>query len=302
MNFIPLIVLGIFSFVVALIIIAGWFENLESDTGSQSNPNSQVQLAPQVGHPHRIFNKAISGEPVSHALYGLISGTFFTVLWWGFNIHPLISLSAACALTTCFHMTLAVTSFLGRTTSHNVFGQPIFLDVLLIQLPLIAAYGFICTTVYTSLSYIFYSVAASPLGLYFGYPLPIPILGFMFGLVAGSIGSSTGDIHHGTEREFQHIPFGEGVAMKDYGNITVKAELGYRNSSDITYYTAKFGGPLAGLAYGLIILFDNYRLIWGSFSTAAITLVAGIIIIVLLALINRRIEVWSRKKFGIYEA
>lgn len=301
MNLPALIILGIFSFIIVLIIIAGWFEDLESDTGSQSNPNSQVQLAPQVGHPHRIFNKAISGEPISHAAYGLISGTFFIILWWSFNIHPLISLAAACGLTTFFHMTLAVTSFLGRTTSHNVFGQPIFLDVLIIQLPLIAAYGFICSTVYTTLSYIFYSAATSSLGIYFGYPLPMPILGFMFGLVAGSIGSSVGDIHYGTERQFQHTPFGEGVAMKDYGNITVKAELGYRNSSDITYYTAKLGGPLAGFCYSLIILFDNYRLILGSFSIPTIILPAGIIIIILLALINRKLEVWSRKKFGIYE-
>ena len=39
-------------------------EDLESDVGSQSNPNSQVQLGPQMGNIHRYFNKAISGEPV----------------------------------------------------------------------------------------------------------------------------------------------------------------------------------------------------------------------------------------------
>ena len=33
-------------------IIAGIFEDLESDVASTSNPNSQVQLAPQVGNLH----------------------------------------------------------------------------------------------------------------------------------------------------------------------------------------------------------------------------------------------------------
>jgi len=177
----------------------------------------------------------------------------------------------------------------------------LYLDVLLGQLPIIAAYGFICTTIYTSLAYIFYVTALSPLGGYLGYPIPIPIIAFMLGLIAGSVGSSTGDIHYGTEREFQHTPFGEGIATKDYGNITVKAELGYRTSTDIVYFTAKLGGPLAGFCYGLIILFDNFRLILGNLSIVTVNIVVGIVLLALLAFVNRRIEVWARRKYGPYE-
>jgi tetrahydromethanopterin S-methyltransferase subunit E len=55
--------MGLLAAMGALATVAGASEDLESDVGSQSNPNSQVQLAAQVGHPHRIYNKAISGEP-----------------------------------------------------------------------------------------------------------------------------------------------------------------------------------------------------------------------------------------------
>ena len=55
--------------------VSGCAEDLESDVGSQSNPNSQVQLGPQMGNIHRYFNKAISGEPVSYGLYVAVAGT-----------------------------------------------------------------------------------------------------------------------------------------------------------------------------------------------------------------------------------
>jgi len=41
--------LGIVALMGAAATIAGAAEDLESDTGSMSNPNSQVQLAPQMG-------------------------------------------------------------------------------------------------------------------------------------------------------------------------------------------------------------------------------------------------------------
>ncbi|MBC7090234.1 MAG: tetrahydromethanopterin S-methyltransferase subunit E, partial [Methanobacteriaceae archaeon] len=39
--------LGVVALMSAAATIAGAAEDLESDVGSQSNPNSQVQLAPQ---------------------------------------------------------------------------------------------------------------------------------------------------------------------------------------------------------------------------------------------------------------
>ena len=61
--------MGLVAAMGALATVAGASEDIESDVGSQSNPNSQVQLAAQVGNPHRIYNKAISGEPPANALW-----------------------------------------------------------------------------------------------------------------------------------------------------------------------------------------------------------------------------------------
>ena len=61
-------------------IIAGIFEDLESDVASTSNPNSQVQLASEVGNLHKFFNRAISGEPLLVGTMATISGTVCYVL------------------------------------------------------------------------------------------------------------------------------------------------------------------------------------------------------------------------------
>ncbi|WP_297827735.1 tetrahydromethanopterin S-methyltransferase subunit E, partial [uncultured Methanobrevibacter sp.] len=52
------VTLGVVALMGAVATIGGAAEDLESDIGSQSNPNSQVQLAPQMGHLHRMINKA----------------------------------------------------------------------------------------------------------------------------------------------------------------------------------------------------------------------------------------------------
>jgi len=43
--------MGLIAAMGALATVAGASEDIESDVGSQSNPNSQVQLAAQVGNP-----------------------------------------------------------------------------------------------------------------------------------------------------------------------------------------------------------------------------------------------------------
>ncbi len=63
-----------------LAFLAGIFEDSESNAGSASNPNSQVQLAPQIGHRHRYFNKAISGEPPANALWATTAATVAVLL------------------------------------------------------------------------------------------------------------------------------------------------------------------------------------------------------------------------------
>src|SRR4030067_3780511 len=72
--------MAVLAFMGALATIAGCLEDLESVVGSQSNPNSQVQLAPQMGFLHRIYNKVISGEPISNGLSAVIGGTVASVL------------------------------------------------------------------------------------------------------------------------------------------------------------------------------------------------------------------------------
>jgi len=306
LSLVLLALLGIFALIVLLITIGEWFEDVESDMGSQSNPNSQVQLAPQVGVLHRFFNKAIAGEPVTHGTNGVIGTTLFTIFWWGLKWHPALATAVAAALTMLFHMTLSTTAHVGRITSANVFGQPLYYDVILTQLPLIASHAFVMTSAFVTVSYLFYNLFFAALdtvrlGDYLGYPIAIPLLGLVLGITAGAIGSSTGDVHYGAEREFQHAPYGEGIPMGLHGYITVRAEVGYRTSMDVAYFCAKYGGPMTGLTYGTIIMLDNVRLFVGNvLQNVVVNVAIGAIIVVVLILLNRYLEVWARKKFGPY--
>jgi tetrahydromethanopterin S-methyltransferase subunit E len=301
-----MLAVGVLALIVGLVTVAGWFEDAESDVGSQSNPNSQVQLAPQVGTIHRFFNKAISGEPISNGMWCMTAGTIFVALWLGWNVHPLISIPISCGLTTLFHMTLATTAYLGRIASQRRFGQPIYIDVLLSHLPLIGAHGFMVTLTILAVSYIMYIASTSTIlnldiSRYIGYPIVIPILALMLGIISGSIGSSTGDVHYGGERLYQHTVYGEGISTKHYGAITVKAELGWRNSIDTVWFCSKYGSMMAGLCYGLILLFDNFRLFLGSiYGQTILNVGVGVAILLMLILANRWIEVWSRRRFGPY--
>ncbi len=69
------VTLGVVALMGAVATIGGAAEDLESDIGSQSNPNSQVQLAPQMGHLHRMINKAASGEPVAYGVWCGVAGS-----------------------------------------------------------------------------------------------------------------------------------------------------------------------------------------------------------------------------------
>ncbi|MBE0516565.1 MAG: tetrahydromethanopterin S-methyltransferase subunit E [Methanophagales archaeon] len=315
-----------------LAFIACTFEDLESDVGSQSNPNSQVQLAAQVGQVHRFFNKAISGEPLSNAMYCTVAGTTAWILLQ--KLEPIVpdakwkaavvAIPLGVAVAAMIHIIFSITAHCGRTAGQKRFEQPIYLDVLYGHLLPIATHGFMTTFCITSIAYIQSNLGTLAGDPRLNHPFALPLLAFIWGITVGAIGSSTGDIHYGTEREFQDRPFGEGKRVVYHGKITRYAECGVRTQKDIVGFCAKFGGPCTGLTFGLIILFENYRTLIGMelarflpvlpadlpfvpdvhFATAAGNMsavwgiVVGLFIIAALLVGNMVFVRWVRKKYG----
>ena len=240
--------LGVVALMGAAATIAGAAEDLESDVGSMSNPNSQVQLAPQMGNLHRMFNKAVSGEPVQMGAWVGIAGSLAFVFMFSLNLPVIVAIAAGAAITALVHATFATTSHMGRIVSQSQFGQPLYMDVIYQHLGPIAGHGFIVTFCIVGLSYL---MTLPIQGL--GHPFPLPILAVLWGITIGAIGSSTGDVHYGAEREYQQYPFGGGIPVAIHGDIVRKAELGARNSMDVVNFCAKYGGPVTGFAFGLIV-------------------------------------------------
>ena len=291
----PLIGMGVLALMGVAATIAGASEDLESDVGSQSNPNSQVQLAPQMMFPHRIFNKAVSGEPPSNALMCAIGATVAVVFMDVFSLSPLFALVIGSLIAACIHGTFAVTATLGRTASQKRFKQPVYLDIILSHTPVIIGYAFITTFCILVISYLLNAVL--------GHPFPLPLLAFIWGITVGAIGSSTGDVHYGAEREFQQFEFGSGLNASNSGNIVRRGESGLRNGYDNSWFCAKFGGPVTGIAFGMTVFLGSW--ITTVFDPARglgwISVVAGAIIVSILIIWNRKIEVAARKAFGPYK-
>lgn len=283
--------LGVVALMGAAATIAGAAEDLESDVGSMSNPNSQVQLAPQMGNLHRMFNKAISGEPVQMGTWAGIAGSVAFVLM-ALNLPVIMAIAAGAALTALVHAVFATTSHMGRIVGQSQFGQPLYLDVITQHLGPIAGHGFIVTFSIVGLSYL---MTLPVQGL--GHPFPLPLLAVLWGITIGAIGSSTGDVHYGAEREYQQYPFGGGIPVAIHGDITRKAELGARNSIDVVYFCAKYGGPVTGFAFGLIVFLSFWiTIVFGV--TGGI--IAGIVIVLLLIYLNNLVESFARKNYGPY--
>jgi len=284
--------LGVVALMGAAATIAGAAEDLESDTGSMSNPNSQVQLAPQMGNLHRIFNKAVSGEPVLWGTMVGIAGSVAFMLMASLHLPVIMAIAAGSTVAALIHTAYATTSHLGRIVSQSQFGQPLFIDVVTQTLGPIAGHGFIVTFGIVGLSYL---MTLPFQGL--GHPFPLPLLAVLWGITIGAIGSSTGDVHYGAEREYQQYPFGGGIPVAIHGDITRKAELGARNSLDVVMFCAKFGGPVTGLCFGLIVFLSFW-------STIVFGLLGGTIalfvILIILIILNNRIEVFARTKYGPY--
>ncbi|NOQ48656.1 MAG: tetrahydromethanopterin S-methyltransferase subunit E [Methanococcoides sp.] len=292
----PLMGMGVLALMGAAATIAGTTEDLESDVGSQSNPNSQVQLAPQMMYPHRIYNKAISGEPPSNALICAIGGTVASVLMTA-NLSVLFAIAIGALVATAVHGTYCITAYMGRTASQKRFRQPIYLDILRSHTPVMMGYAFITTFCILVVSYIMVAVLA--------HPFPLTLLAFIWGITVGAIGSSTGDVHYGAEREFQNVEFGSGLNAANSGNIVRKAESGLRNGIDNSWFCAKFGGPVTGLAFGMTVFLSGW--VTAVFNPATsltmgwLSVAAGVILVLLMIIWNRKIEVAARKAFGPYK-
>jgi tetrahydromethanopterin S-methyltransferase subunit E len=290
----PIIIdMGIVALTGALATIGGAAEDLESDVGSQSNPNSQVQLAAQMDFPHRIFNKAISGEPPAYGLWCASSAVVVSVML-AKGMSVLFALAVGSLVGAMLLGMFAVTAHMGRTASQSRFKQPLYMDMVVGHVPAIMAHGYIAVFCIISFSYI--------MNAFMGHPFPLPLLALFWGVTAGAIGSSTGDVHYGAEREFQNQPFGCGLNASYSGNIVRKAEAGLRNGMDNVWACAKFGGPVTGLALGLTVFLDNWRsTIFTGDNAEWFAIIAGLIIVVILILLNRYVEVDGRNAYGPYK-
>ncbi|MDO9096514.1 MAG: tetrahydromethanopterin S-methyltransferase subunit E [Candidatus Methanoperedens sp.] len=279
----------------ALATIAGCLEDLESDVGSQSNPNSQVQLAPQMNFLHRIYNKAISGEPVSNGLSAVTAG-MVTVVLLDAKFFLLTAIVIGAFVGALVLGIYATTSYAGRVASQARFKQPLYMDIMRYTTPSIIGHNFIMNLCLVSLAYIQFELL--------GHPFSIPFLALIWGITAGAIGSSVGDVHYGAEREFQNREFGCGLNTALSGRIVRKAESGLRNSIDNVWFCAKFGGPVTGLGVGLVVVLSSWPATIIQPRTIEdfwLTIIIGLIIVVLLAIAHRLVEYSIKNAYGPYK-
>jgi tetrahydromethanopterin S-methyltransferase subunit E len=293
----PLISMGVLALIGAAATIAGASEDLESDVGSQSNANSQVQLAPQMGYVHRIYNKAIAGEPVSNALMCTIGSTGALVLIKHFGFSPLFALVMGALIAAMVHGSYSVTAIMGREASQARFKQPIYLDLIRSHTPVIMAFAFLTTFSVEIVSYLMVTSLE--------HPFPFVLLSFLWGVVVGSVGSATGDVHLGAERQFQQQPFGEGLNASQSGNIVRKGEAGLRNGIDNLWFCSKFGGPMTGVSFGMVVFLGTWIIL--VFDPAEGNLegwlsnILGLVIVIVLGIWNWHIEKTTREQYGPFK-
>jgi tetrahydromethanopterin S-methyltransferase subunit E len=284
--------IGLTAMAGALATVAGAAEDTESDIGSQGDPNSQVQLAPQMGYVHRIFNKAIAGEPPAYGLWVAL-GAGITGALLTMQINPILALIVGTVLTTLVQGVYATTAYLGRTASLAKFGQPVYVDILKSMTTVTMAHAFIA--IFTTVAMCYLMNAA------LGHPFPLALLGVVWGIALGAAGSATGNPFYGKERQYQNQKFGAGVPVSASGNIVRYAEAGERNSLDNGWFTSKLGGPASGVCFGLIVFLELWRTVlfepflhgWGA-------IIVGIIIVLVFTIMDRYIELWARRTYGPY--
>jgi len=277
-----------------LAFLAGIFENEDSDAGSASNPNSQVQLAPQIEHLHRYYNKAIAGEPPQNALWAALAATIAYILYSRLGMDPIPGVILGSVIGALIASLLqgmyGSLAHISRIASMKNFKQTLYWDSLLSPLPLSMTYTFLSALCLTLLSFVIHSILGSP--------FPVPLIAMFLGFTLGAIASSTGDVHYGAERLYQHYKFGSGIAISKQGDIDVKGEYGYRNSVDTPYFTLRFGGPVTGLTFGLLMLIDTLSRTSGSVWTSVIL---EFLIIALILIFIIYLEKYTRDRYGPFE-
>jgi len=287
--------MGICAATGALAFVAGASEDIDSDIGSQSNPNSQVQLAAQVGNPHRIYNKAIAGEPPSNALWCATAAIMAYVLIETYHMPLLFAAVAGASLAALFDGVMSTSAYFGRSASQKRFNQWVYLDIVRYTTPSIMAHVWITSFCICLISIIQVYVLTPH------HPFPIPVIALIWGITVGAIGSSVGDIHYGGEREFQWRLFGQGLNTMLSGQIVRKAEAGLRNSIDNAWFCAKFGGPCTGLGFGLTVFLDNWRTtVFDPVTQANLAIATGCFFILAMNTYNLYMEISARKKYGPY--
>ncbi len=287
--------MGLVAAMGALATVAGASEDIDSDIGSQSNPNSQVQLAAQVGNPHRIYNKAIAGEPPSNALWCTTAAIMAYMLIEAFKTPALFAIVAGASLAALFDGVMSTSAYFGRSASQARFNQWIYLDIVRYTTPSIMAHAWVTSFCITTVAYLQVYVLTPH------HPFPMPVIALIWGLTVGAIGSSVGDIHYGGEREFQWRLFGQGLNTMLSGQIVRKAEAGIRNSIDNAWFYAKFGGPATGMGFGLTVFLDSWRTtVFDPVTQAPYAIATGLVFILTMILYNFYMEVSARKKYGAY--
>src|SRR5512137_1928908 len=283
--------IGITALTGALATMAGSAEDTESNIGSQGDPNSQVQLAPQMGFVHRIFNKAVAGEPPAYGLWCALGAG----LAWAFmamQINAVLAIVLGSVLTVLVQGVYATTAYLGRTASLAKFGQPVYVDIIKSMTSVTMAHAFIA---------IFATVAICQLiNGALGHPFPLPLLGLVWGIALGAAGSATGNPYYGKERQYQNKKFGAGVTISASGNIIRNAEAGKRNYIDNGWFTAKIGGSASGICFGLIVFLELWRTVVFEKISRWYAIIVGILMILIFTVVDRYIEVWARKNYGPY--
>jgi tetrahydromethanopterin S-methyltransferase subunit E len=284
--------IGVTALAGALASVAGAAENTESDIGSQGDPNSQVQLAPQMGYIHRIFNKAIAGEPPAYGLWVTL-GAGIAWAFMAMAVNPILAITLGSALAVFVQGVYATTAYLGRIASLAKFGQPVYIDILKSLTTVTMAHAFIAIFGTVTICHLMNGAL--------GHPFPLPLLGLIWGIALGAAGSATGNPFYGKERQYQSQKFGAGVPIAASGNIVRYAEAGQRNSLDNGWFTAKLGGTASGICFGLIVFLELWRTIlfepiaggWGA-------IIVGILMILVFTVIDRYVELWARKTYGPY--
>jgi tetrahydromethanopterin S-methyltransferase subunit E len=282
--------MAILALLGALAAVAGCMEDLETDVGSQSNANSQVQLAPQMGFLHRIFNKAISGEPVSYG-FSAVTGATVTTVFLNARLYPLTAIIIGSFIAAIVYGIFSTTAHAGRIASQSRFKQPLYMDMIRYTTPSIIAHNFVATFCLVAIAYIQFTQL--------GFPFPIPFLALIWGITVGCIGSAVGDVHYGGERQYQNREFGVGLNTSLSGRIVRKAESGLRSSIDNVWFCAKFGGPATGIGFGLVVFLTLWPIVLFGYTWK--TMIVGFIVVIALVILNRLLEVQMKSSYGPYK-